>query len=531
MNTLLNTRRPDHPSVRTPNRRSGLLTARILAAGFTAALTYVLVAPDPLAVFGTTGQAAHRAISRSLPDTLQHLFAYAAFAALWNWTVRGWRARLLIAMIAVLHGAAVELVQGLIPSRQADWRDLMANVVGTLAGTGIGWLAAVVSTRRTRANRERGRGDALRAFERALLYAVACILAYMLWADRSANDSLTPVLENSTTANGPTHPGPQDSPQAARVEARKQTPAENPAPVSESSREVAQATPDSAHAPPAVSAPPVEPGEAATAMATAHDPSRPLILTDRAGRPRLSLSVGSDGHPQVELRDEHGQVTVRLRGGDSQSGSVLVTNGQGAVELRAEESGQLSVGMENDRGARLQGTLTAQGNAEFASHSSDEGLGVAIRTTTDGSAQLIVGRSDGQPRTTLAALPSGDLELKMIGRRGEPGPALQLFDDSTAQLTLAGPGSRSGAHLIRFPVGSAVVSVTREDGNPAATMVSYANGTALVAASSSDRAQQAELRAPAEGKARVGVVEADPNRPKPKAPVPAITDPRILSAP
>ena len=518
------------------------MTARFFAACFTAVLTYVLVAPAPLAVFGTTGHAAYQAISRSIPDTLQHFFAYAAFAALWNWTVRGWRARLLIAMIAVLHGAAVELVQGLFPSRQADWRDLMANLAGTLAGTGIGWLAAEISDRRARANRERGRGDLLRAFERVLLYAVACTLAYMLWADRSSNDSSPQAPENAANESN----GANARPQIARVEAPKQMPddapaetwaktsAETPEPQptepqsAEPQTEIAQQTPDRNDAPTGMSAPPVKP---ATIVATSHPPSKPLILTDQEGRPRLALSVGSDGHPQVELRDEDGQVTVRLRAGDSQSGSVLVSNTQGTVELRADESGQLAFGMENDRGARLQAALTAEGHAEFVTRSSDESPGVTIRANADGSAELAVGRSENAPRTVLSALPAGTLELKMIGRHGEPGPALQLFDDSTAQLTLAGPGSRSGAHLIRFPDGSAVVSVTRDDGNPAATMVSYANGTALVAASSSDRAQQAELRAPAEGKARVGVVEADPNRPKPKAPVPAITDPRILSTP
>ncbi|THD37015.1 MAG: hypothetical protein E7773_05650 [Sphingomonas sp.] len=38
-----------------------------------------------------------------------------------------------------------------------------------------------------------------------------------------------------------------------------------------------------------------------------------LVLSDPQGRPRLTLGVGKDGEPSVELRDAGGKVTRTLR--------------------------------------------------------------------------------------------------------------------------------------------------------------------------------------------------------------------------
>lgn len=43
------------------------------------------------------------------------------------------------------------------------------------------------------------------------------------------------------------------------------------------------------------------------------DGSVALVLSDAAGKPRLSLGVGTDGTPSVELRDAAGRVTRTLR--------------------------------------------------------------------------------------------------------------------------------------------------------------------------------------------------------------------------
>jgi hypothetical protein len=43
------------------------------------------------------------------------------------------------------------------------------------------------------------------------------------------------------------------------------------------------------------------------------DGSVALVLSDPAGRPRLSIGVGKDGEPSVEMRDATGKLTRMLR--------------------------------------------------------------------------------------------------------------------------------------------------------------------------------------------------------------------------
>lgn len=78
-------------------------------------------------------------------DKLDHLAAFAALAlcALLGW--RGGRAaRLAVLLVLMAYGAAIEVLQMLVPNRQAEWGDLLADALGI----GLGALFALWWLRR-----------------------------------------------------------------------------------------------------------------------------------------------------------------------------------------------------------------------------------------------------------------------------------------------------------------------------------------------------------------------------------------------
>ncbi len=105
-------------------------------------LTYLLLAPHPLWVFGIYGDVVEESIDRTFTAYLQHGMAYALLAWLLIWASRAkptsWR--VLCALFAVGHAVVVESLQGFMPLRYPCWQDAAANVLGA----GAGWLSAVV---------------------------------------------------------------------------------------------------------------------------------------------------------------------------------------------------------------------------------------------------------------------------------------------------------------------------------------------------------------------------------------------------
>ncbi|MDQ1315067.1 MAG: hypothetical protein QG662_1176 [Pseudomonadota bacterium] len=69
-------------------------------------------------------------------DKVVHLLGYAVLTFWWAQLVthRRWK----LALVVALFGIAVELLQGLTPTRQPDPLDALANSVGAL----LGWLIA-----------------------------------------------------------------------------------------------------------------------------------------------------------------------------------------------------------------------------------------------------------------------------------------------------------------------------------------------------------------------------------------------------
>ena len=85
-------------------------------------------------------------------DKYAHFGAYALLAFLMTWTIypdrRGnWRGYLVVFTVAVLYGAADELLQAWVPGRYADWWDWVADTAGAAIGITTHHLTATTIAR------------------------------------------------------------------------------------------------------------------------------------------------------------------------------------------------------------------------------------------------------------------------------------------------------------------------------------------------------------------------------------------------
>ena len=118
---------------------------RTAAALYTLLLSWLLLAPDPLAIFGVAGAAAEEAIDWSLSGAVQHVGAFAILSALWCLSSVDQRGRVASVILSGCFGAAMELLQLLVPTRYCDWHDLLANLVGIIAGWGTARVVEALS--------------------------------------------------------------------------------------------------------------------------------------------------------------------------------------------------------------------------------------------------------------------------------------------------------------------------------------------------------------------------------------------------
>ena len=84
----------------------------------------------------------HKVLDFTLSDKLAHALAFMGFMVIFSGLVRSeyWRF-VFVALLA--YGGAIEVLQLGVPSRSAEWADLLADAVGLLAGLYIArrWLA------------------------------------------------------------------------------------------------------------------------------------------------------------------------------------------------------------------------------------------------------------------------------------------------------------------------------------------------------------------------------------------------------
>jgi len=131
-----------------PSRRTTIIAAVLYAL----LLTNMLLAPRPLWMFGVTGDMVEESLNRTLADYIQHSFSYTLLTLLLIAAVRPKTARGLGLCIALslAHGLGTETLQAIIPRRDCEFSDALANSIGVAAGLLIAAVAFRIWTLRSR---------------------------------------------------------------------------------------------------------------------------------------------------------------------------------------------------------------------------------------------------------------------------------------------------------------------------------------------------------------------------------------------
>jgi VanZ family protein len=127
------------PPVPLARRREGSSVRRFLRIALavlaTAALSFLLLTPDPLALLGFPAKSGPESVERLVSDKVQHAVSYAiltiALVVAFGRVDR--RALAGAACLALAHGAATECLQQFVPDRTPDAGDLAANAAGIAA--------------------------------------------------------------------------------------------------------------------------------------------------------------------------------------------------------------------------------------------------------------------------------------------------------------------------------------------------------------------------------------------------------------
>ena len=85
-----------------------------------------------------------------LPDILKHMAAYAALALAGGIAFRDARSLFMLAAGLLFLGASLELVQGLIPGRDASGYEFLANLAGIALGSAAAISTSFVMNKRRR---------------------------------------------------------------------------------------------------------------------------------------------------------------------------------------------------------------------------------------------------------------------------------------------------------------------------------------------------------------------------------------------
>ncbi len=123
-----------------------------IALAATAGLTFLLLSSDPLALLGFPPRVGRDVAGSFLSDKIQHAVSYAILTACLCAPI-GRRSRDvgIAAALALMHGAATELLQTFVPDRCCDAADFVANAIGVSAASLV--ILIVVRWRSRRAIR------------------------------------------------------------------------------------------------------------------------------------------------------------------------------------------------------------------------------------------------------------------------------------------------------------------------------------------------------------------------------------------
>lgn len=138
----------------SPDRQKNSRTLLIAATAYTVLLTYLLLAPHPLWIFGATGRTVEQAVDSTLCTYAQHGLAYAVLGWMVIWASRrtARSSQVFWVLLTIGHGLLAEWLQQFVPFRYAIWPDALANTLGVCVGVMaalIAFSAAGVPTTRS----------------------------------------------------------------------------------------------------------------------------------------------------------------------------------------------------------------------------------------------------------------------------------------------------------------------------------------------------------------------------------------------
>ncbi|KQW44973.1 hypothetical protein ASD88_18900 [Pelomonas sp. Root662] len=110
---------------------------RALLALLLIVITWLALSPAPPRTVDTGWDKSNHALA----------FAALAFAAVWAMWPRPRQWLVLVAALLV-YGGAIEVAQGFVPSRSADWLDVLADGLGIAIGLAAAWPVAGTAARR-----------------------------------------------------------------------------------------------------------------------------------------------------------------------------------------------------------------------------------------------------------------------------------------------------------------------------------------------------------------------------------------------
>ncbi|MCA9048029.1 MAG: VanZ family protein [Planctomycetaceae bacterium] len=105
---------------------------QILTGLYWGALSWLVLAPDPWWILGSSGRSVETTVDYTFADHIQHGSVYGLLAAML--AVSAVKTRWLTVLFCggLLHAVLTEIAQYWIPLREFDLRDMSANVVGFL---------------------------------------------------------------------------------------------------------------------------------------------------------------------------------------------------------------------------------------------------------------------------------------------------------------------------------------------------------------------------------------------------------------
>ena len=110
-----------------------LVVARVFCVAYWAALTVLLLVPDPWALLGLSRVASTVSTDRGVHFLLFFILGLLVHASRWPWRL------LAFVLVLAVYAVGAELLQWFFPPRSVDAMDMVENVAGIVLGSLASW--------------------------------------------------------------------------------------------------------------------------------------------------------------------------------------------------------------------------------------------------------------------------------------------------------------------------------------------------------------------------------------------------------